>query len=73
MMSKEQYLTDYGHHNWIAQPVFYTPLMDGGGWGADLPYSVVMLNPQSNGHLEPIKMFMVPAGRWSDGTPAPVM
>src|ERR1035438_7587965 len=26
MMSKEQYLTDEGHHNWIAHLMFYTPL-----------------------------------------------
>jgi hypothetical protein len=37
MMSKEQYLTDNGHHNWIAHLMFYTPLMDGAVWGADLP------------------------------------
>ena len=29
MMSKEQYLTDDGHHNWMAHLMFYTPLMDG--------------------------------------------
>jgi len=91
MMSKEQYLTDYGRHNWIAHLMFYTPLMDGTVWGADLPHSPVMLNPQFNGggadlphspvmlnpqfngDPEPIDVFMVPAGRWSDGTPAPVM
>jgi hypothetical protein len=68
MMSKEQYLTDEGHHNWIAHLMFYTPLMDGTVWGADLPHSPVMLNPQFNGAPEPIDVFMVPAGRWSDGT-----
>lgn len=68
MMSKEQYLTDEGHHNWIAHLMFYTPLMDGAVWGADLPHSPVMLNPQFNGAPEPIDVFMVPAGRWSDGT-----
>jgi hypothetical protein len=54
MMSKEQYLTDEGHHNWIAHLMFYTPLMDGAVWGADLPHSPVMLNPQFNGAPEPI-------------------
>jgi len=68
MMSKEQYLTDEGHHNWIAHLMFYTPLMDGAVWGADLPHSPVMLNSQFNGAPEPIDVFMVPAGRWSDGT-----
>ena len=68
MMSKEQYLTDQDHHSWIAHLMFYTPLMDGAVWGADLPRSPVMLNPQFNGAPEPIDVFMVPAGRWSDGT-----
>lgn len=73
MMSKEQYLTDDGHHNWMAHLMFYTPLMDGAVWGADLSKSPVMLNPQFNGAPEPIAVFMVPAGRWSDGSAAPLM
>ncbi len=72
MMSKEQYLTDGDQHNWIAHLMFYTPLMDGAVWGADLPYSPVMLNPQFRGAPEPIDDFMVPTGWWSDGTPDPV-
>ena len=73
MMSKEQYLTDAGeHHNWMAHLMFYTPLMDGAVWGADLPNSPVMLNPQFSGAPEPIDVFMIPAGRWSDGTADPV-
>jgi hypothetical protein len=72
MMSKEQYLTDDGRHNWMAHLMFYTPLMDGAVWGADLPKSPVMLNPQFSGAPEPIDVFMVPAGWWSDGTADPV-
>jgi hypothetical protein len=72
MMSKEQYLTDEGHHNWIAHLMFFTPLMDGAVWGADLPNSPVMLNPLFGGAPEPIDVFMIPAGRWSDGTADPV-
>jgi hypothetical protein len=68
MMSKEQYLTDNDRHNWMAHLMFYTPLMDGAVWGADLPRSPVMLNPQFSGAPEPINVFMVPAGWWSDGT-----
>src|ERR1700757_47617 len=72
MMSKEQYLTDEGeNHNWMAHLMFYTPLMDGAVWGADLSNSPVMLNPQFNGAPEPIDVFMVPAGWWSDGTADP--
>jgi hypothetical protein len=72
MMSKEQYLNDGDHHNWMAHLMFYTPLMDGAVWGADLPHSPVMLAPQFGGAPEPIDVFMVPAGWWSDGTADPV-
>ncbi len=72
MMSKDQYLSDSDHHNWMAHLMFYTPLMDGAIWGADLPNSPIMLNPQFNGAPEPINVFMVPAGWWSDGTADPV-
>src|SRR5580704_15613628 len=72
MMSKEQYLTDDDHHNWMAHLMFYTPLMDGLVWGADLSNSPVMLNPQFSGAPEPIDVFMVPAVWWSDGTADPV-
>ena len=72
MMSKEQYLSDSDHHNWMAHLMFYTPLMNGAVWGADLPKSPIMLNPQFNGVPEPIDVFMVPAGWWSDGTADPV-
>ncbi len=72
MMSKEQYLTDGEHHNWMAHLMFYTPLMDGAVWGADVSHSPIMLNPQFNGAPEPIDVFMIPAGWWSDGTADPV-
>ena len=71
MMSKQAYLTDRGDHN-VAHLMFYTPLMVGAVWGADLPNSPVMLNPQFSGAPEPIDVFMIPAGWWSDGTPDPV-
>jgi hypothetical protein len=71
MLSKDQYLNDGAHHNWMAHLMFYTPLMQGADWGADVPNSPVMLNPQFNGAPEPIDVFMVPAGKWSDGTADP--
>jgi hypothetical protein len=71
MMSKKAYLTDTGDHN-VAHLMFYTPLLDGTVWGADLPKSPVMLIPQFKG-AQPIDVFIVPVGRWSDGTAAPVM
>jgi hypothetical protein len=73
MMSKDQYITDNGHHNWIAHLMFYTPLMDGAVWGADVSKSPVMLNPQFHGAPEPIDVFMLPAGSWSDGSADPAM
>ena len=69
MLSKEAYLTDRGDHN-MAHLMFYTPVMDGAVWGADLPKSPVMLNPQFA--LEGIDVFLVLTGMWSDGTLAPV-
>jgi hypothetical protein len=72
MMSKDQYLTDHDHHNWMAHLMFYTPLMDGAVWGADLSNSPIMLNPQFHGAPEPINVFMIPAGWWSDGTADPI-
>src|ERR1700693_4614147 len=72
MMSKEQLLNDGSHPNWVAHLMFYTPLMDGAVWGADLSKSPVMLNPQFRGAPEPFDVFMIPAGWWSDGTPDPV-
>jgi len=77
MMSKTAYLTDGGltddgAHN-MAHLMFYTPLIGGGSWGADLPKSPIILNPQFKGAPEPINVFMILSGTWSDGTPAPVM
>jgi len=71
MMSKEAYLTDNDDHN-LAHLMFYAPPLDGKAWGADLPKSPVMLIPQFKG-AQPIDVFIVPVGRWSDGSAAPVM
>jgi hypothetical protein len=69
MLSKEAYLTDRDDHN-MAHLMFYTPLMDKAVWGADLPKSPIILNPQFA--LEGIDVFLVLTGMWSDGTLAPV-
>jgi hypothetical protein len=69
MLSKDAYLSDSGDHN-LAHLMFYAPLMDGAVWGADLPKSPVMLNPQFA--MEGIDVFLVLTGMWSDGTLAPV-
>jgi hypothetical protein len=72
MMSKKQYLSDDAPHNWMAHLMIYTPLMGSASWGADVPNSPVMLNPQFQGDPEPIDVFMVPTGAWSDGTKSPM-
>ena len=71
MMSKDAYLTDSDGHN-MSHLMFYAPPMDGAAWGADLPGSPVMLNLQFHGAPEPITVFMVPVGKWADGTAAPM-
>ena len=67
MLSKAAYLTDRGGHN-EAHLMFYTPVIKGADWGADLPNSPVQLIQK--GPPEPYNIFIVPVGQWSDGTPA---
>jgi hypothetical protein len=70
MMSPQGFLNDSAGH-WVPHLMFYVPLTDPKSWGADLPGSPVMLNPQFQGAPEPITEFMIPVLTWSDGTPAP--
>ena len=69
MMSKQAYLNDYGSHD-LSHLMIYVPLTDGANWGADVPNSPIILGEQ--GPPEPYTMFIVPVGKWSDGTPAPL-
>lgn len=72
MMSRAGHLSDaIGHY--VPHLMFYFPLTDKSTWGADLPDSPVTLNPQFQGGPEPITEFVVPVGKWSDGTVAPAM
>jgi len=82
MMSKDAYLTDAGGHN-MAHLMLYTPLMDGAVWGANLvdssnklsetfPGSPLLLAPLFKGNPEPIDVFLMATGMWSDGTAAPM-
>ena len=70
MMSSQGYLNDSAGH-WVPHLMFYIPLTDPKVWGADLPGSPVMLNPQFQGAPEPITEFMIAVHNWSDGTAAP--
>jgi len=72
MMSRAGHLNDaVGHY--LPHLMFYFPLTDKSSWGADLPNSPVTLNPQFRDGPEPITEFVIPVGKWSDGTVAPVM
>ena len=51
--------------------VLRSAFTDPKSWGADLPGTPVMLNPQFSGAPEPITEFMIPVSTWSDGTAAP--
>jgi hypothetical protein len=70
MMSNKAYLTAEGGN--LAHIMVYTPHLDPTAWGNDVTNSPVMLNPQFKG-AEPIDVWVISVGKWSDGTPAPVM
>jgi hypothetical protein len=48
--------------------MFFVPLTDAATWGADTPGSPVISEKDTLGRLT---VFMIPLGKWSDGTPAP--
>jgi hypothetical protein len=70
MMSKRGYLTASGGN--LAHIMVYTPHLDPAAWGDGVPNAPVMLNPQFKG-AEPIDVWVIAVGKWSDGTPAAVM
>jgi hypothetical protein len=72
MLSKHAWLSDREPHS-LAHLMFYTPLMDAANWGADKNDTPVGLLQQFRGAPEPINTFIVATGKWSDGTPAPLM
>lgn len=68
MMSKGQYLGDAGG-SWMPHLMFHVPPADAATWGANLAGSPVMLDTDHAPGPEPETIFMVAAGKWSDGTP----
>jgi hypothetical protein len=77
MMSKASYLTDQDGHN-MPHLMFYDATRSD-GWGANLPNSPVMgvnfwvISPDAYPQLKSfpaLAVFLVPVGKWSDGTPA---
>jgi hypothetical protein len=71
MLSKQGYLNDDAHA-WVPHLMFYFPRAERAAWGADMPGSPVMLNPQFQESPEALSVIMVPVKHWSDGTPAPM-
>jgi len=67
MMSKQGYLNERAGH-WQPHLMFFLPLTDAATWGADVPGSPVLADRDTLGRMT---IFMIPVGKWSDGTPAP--
>ena len=67
MLSKQGYLSDTDGH-WRPHLMFFAPLTDPAAWGAGLPGSPVIAFPGTEG----MTIFLVPVGKWSDGTAASV-
>ena len=69
MMSKDGYLGDEVGH-WHPHLMFHVPKTDAASWGANLRGSPVILDTDHQDVPEPETIFLVPVGKWSDGTPA---
>ena len=70
MMSKQAYLTAKGGN--LAHVMVYTPHVNPADWGDGVPNAPLMLNPQFK-DAEPIDVWVIEVGKWSDGTAAPAM
>ena len=66
MLSKQGYLSDTDGH-WRPHLMFFVPDTDPEAWGAGLPGSPVIGFKDA---LDRFTLFMVPVGKWSDGTAA---
>ncbi len=67
MMSKQQYLGDRDK-SWHPHLMFFVPGSAAKSWGGNMPGSPVIAADDPE---ERLTIFMVWAGTWSDGTPAP--
>jgi len=76
MTSKHAYLTDKGitHDgaHTVAHVMFYTPRIDPADWGANMDNSPIAIDPRAKNDPEPFNIFVMFAGSWSDGSPAPL-
>jgi hypothetical protein len=66
MMSKQGYLSDRDGH-WHPHLIFFVPLTDPRAWGADLTGSPII---GAKDDPDRLTVFLVPVGKWSDGTEA---
>jgi hypothetical protein len=66
MLAKQQYLNDEGK-SWHPHLMFFVAGSAEKSWGANLPGSPVIATDDPE---ERATIFMVLAGKWSDGTPA---
>jgi hypothetical protein len=64
MMSKGTYFNRSEGH-WLSHLMFYMPETDLKSWGAGLPKSPIIGNNFPDEHLT---IFLIPIGRWSDGS-----
>jgi len=67
MLSKQSYLNDRDGH-WHPHVMIFVPLTDPEAWGANLPGSSVFGAGVTEDRLT---VFLIPVGKWSDGTDAP--
>jgi hypothetical protein len=66
MMSKQQYLGDRDK-SWHPHLMFFVPMGSKSEWGADVPGSPILAADDPEEH---VKMFLIPVGKWSDGSAA---
>src|SRR5258708_12928394 len=59
MMSRQRHLNDSAGH-WGPHLMFFVTLTDAMTWGAGVPGSPGLLNPQVNGAPYPVTQFMIP-------------
>jgi hypothetical protein len=67
MMSKQQHLSDQNGH-WHPHLMFFVPLTAAKVWGANQSGSPIIGAEDPSDRLT---IFLVPVGKWSDGTAAP--
>jgi hypothetical protein len=68
MLSKQGYLNDHDGH-WHPHLMFFVPRAEAGTWGAGLAGSPILASDDAEDRMT---VFLIPVGKWSDGTDAPM-